>query len=175
MTDNELVKAYDICGKKNRQGLPCARPAGWGTPHPGSGPCKLHGGSTPIKHGLYSKHLKQQPDIFERIQQLKADPKLLDSREYLALLIACSERLVKAMSAAGEIDETNMMTVAKVVDTATKAIERYHKISVGYYISVEKLQTIVVPQILGVIKRHVKDPSALRAIANDLARLKMPE
>ena len=25
----------------------CIRPAGWGTPHPGIGTCKLHGGSTP--------------------------------------------------------------------------------------------------------------------------------
>lgn len=35
------------CGAKKRQteGL-CERPAGWGTPHPGFGNCKLHGGST---------------------------------------------------------------------------------------------------------------------------------
>jgi hypothetical protein len=25
----------------------CTRPAGWGTDHPGTGPCKLHGGNTP--------------------------------------------------------------------------------------------------------------------------------
>lgn len=35
------------CGSTNRAGNPCARPAGWGTPHPGIGRCKLHGGSTP--------------------------------------------------------------------------------------------------------------------------------
>jgi hypothetical protein len=35
------------CGAKKRQGEGhCTRPAGWGTPHPGYGPCKLHGGSS---------------------------------------------------------------------------------------------------------------------------------
>lgn len=36
------------CGGARRHGQgPCTRPAGWGTPHPGVGRCKLHGGSTP--------------------------------------------------------------------------------------------------------------------------------
>jgi len=39
-------RAY--CGGKKRQGTGnCTRPAGWGTEHPGTGSCKLHGGSTP--------------------------------------------------------------------------------------------------------------------------------
>lgn len=36
------------CGAAKRQGAgTCARPAGWGTDHPGFGRCKLHGGTTP--------------------------------------------------------------------------------------------------------------------------------
>ncbi|WKN47129.1 hypothetical protein [Nocardioides sp. Arc9.136] len=36
------------CGAPKKQGEgTCTRPAGWGTPHPGIGCCKLHGGSTP--------------------------------------------------------------------------------------------------------------------------------
>lgn len=37
-----------LCGamKRDKSGDTCARPAGWGTPQPGIGPCKLHGGST---------------------------------------------------------------------------------------------------------------------------------
>lgn len=37
-------KTYRTCGATNRKGDPCTRPAGWGTSHPGSGKCKLHGG-----------------------------------------------------------------------------------------------------------------------------------
>lgn len=36
----------EVCGAKNRQGGPCQRPAGWGTPSK-VGRCKLHGGATP--------------------------------------------------------------------------------------------------------------------------------
>lgn len=36
-----------ICGAKKRNGEPCGRPRGWGTPHPGFGNCKNHGGCTP--------------------------------------------------------------------------------------------------------------------------------
>ncbi len=35
------------CGAKKRNGDPCGRPRGWGTPHPGYGNCKNHGGCTP--------------------------------------------------------------------------------------------------------------------------------
>src|SRR5690242_14754665 len=36
------------CGGPRRQAEgTCAQAAGWGTPHPGIGRCKLHGGSTP--------------------------------------------------------------------------------------------------------------------------------
>ncbi len=52
MTDTTVAvrrdKAYPTCGARTRQGdhSPCARPAGWGTDHPGVGACKLHGGAT---------------------------------------------------------------------------------------------------------------------------------
>lgn len=37
----------DKCGAKKRNGEPCGRTPGWGTPHPGYGNCKNHGGCTP--------------------------------------------------------------------------------------------------------------------------------
>jgi hypothetical protein len=37
-----------LCGSKKRQGEGlCTQPAGWGTPHPGTGKCRLHGGCVP--------------------------------------------------------------------------------------------------------------------------------
>lgn len=39
-------KARHTCGATNRQGKPCGKPAGWGTPST-TGRCKLHGGNTP--------------------------------------------------------------------------------------------------------------------------------
>jgi hypothetical protein len=39
-------RGHDRCGAKKRTGGTCGQAAGWGTRHPGIGPCKLHGGST---------------------------------------------------------------------------------------------------------------------------------
>jgi hypothetical protein len=36
-----------LCDAEKRSGGTCRRPAGWGTPHVGTGRCKLHGGCTP--------------------------------------------------------------------------------------------------------------------------------
>jgi hypothetical protein len=66
MTQRDIGSAHDrnVCrAKKHNKQLPgaktgknpiydadgnelCTRPAGWGTEHPGHGPCKLHGGNT---------------------------------------------------------------------------------------------------------------------------------
>jgi hypothetical protein len=50
----------DICGATKASGDPCVLAAGWGTPHPGIGRCKWHGGLNPaeIKTAL-SKEMKQ--------------------------------------------------------------------------------------------------------------------
>jgi P27 family predicted phage terminase small subunit len=46
----EPVHDSKFCGGPKRQGEGnCTRPAGWGTPHPGTGRCKLHGGCLPTQ------------------------------------------------------------------------------------------------------------------------------
>lgn len=53
------------CGAKTRGDGTCRKPAGWGTDHPGSGKCRLHGGASlsgtenpAFEHGRYSKVVK---------------------------------------------------------------------------------------------------------------------
>ena len=41
---------------KQRVGY-CRKPSGWGTGNPGQGRCRVHGGKSPLKHGVYSKIL----------------------------------------------------------------------------------------------------------------------
>jgi hypothetical protein len=47
MTNGSSGPGHDKCGGRTRSGGRCELPAGWGTPTPGIGKCKLHGGSTP--------------------------------------------------------------------------------------------------------------------------------
>lgn len=37
-----------VCGARTGADKVCAHPPGWGTDHPGAGPCKLHGGMSPV-------------------------------------------------------------------------------------------------------------------------------
>src|SRR5438874_535830 len=49
------------CGGRKRQGDgTCARPAGWGTNHPGAGRCKLHGGCAPSGRSAGQQVLAEQ-------------------------------------------------------------------------------------------------------------------
>lgn len=50
-----------FCAAKKKQGEgSCTRGAGWGTDHPGSGRCKLHGGRTPSGRAAAAKQQVQQ-------------------------------------------------------------------------------------------------------------------
>lgn len=73
------------CGAKTRSGSPCRRPAGWGTDHHGVGRCKLHGGATPIKHGLYSTIARGR--TLEVLRQMEAEP-VNDAAEEIRLAMA---------------------------------------------------------------------------------------
>jgi hypothetical protein len=50
----------DTCGAKTRTGGRCAKTAGWGTGHHGTGRCKLHGGSTPNAELAGAVHLARR-------------------------------------------------------------------------------------------------------------------
>jgi hypothetical protein len=57
-TRAQTRKAGATCGAKKRNGGKCTLAPGWGTPHPGIGKCKLHGGSVPnhIKAAAKEEH-----------------------------------------------------------------------------------------------------------------------
>lgn len=59
-----------LCGGKRKQKPgTCTQTAGWGTDHPGYGPCKLHGGSTPtVARGAERERAETQArGLFDRI------------------------------------------------------------------------------------------------------------
>jgi len=141
-----------------------------------NGRCYVHGGPTPIKHGLYSKAYGKGPSIAERTAQLKAAPELLDSRNHIAALIACFERVLEGMDKQSNLDlftPDAVKSLAAVTDSATRAIERYHKQQVGYYISPDKLE-IMQRQLAATIERYCKDCPRVQALADKIAALPVP-
>lgn len=74
------------CNGRKRTGGYCTQRAGWGTDHPGTGRCKLHGGSStgpPPKHGRYMKVRRQ---LKEKYQHFLKDPNPIDLSDEIALL-----------------------------------------------------------------------------------------
>src|SRR5216110_3198844 len=48
------------CGAERKGRAACTQAAGWGTPHPGTGRCKNHGGCTPTHVAAGTKALAEQ-------------------------------------------------------------------------------------------------------------------
>jgi hypothetical protein len=67
MTQPNRIAPTDKCNARNRFGQPCQRPAGWGTGHPHSGRCKLHGGST---HGAEKAAVTDLSVVMEQPESL---------------------------------------------------------------------------------------------------------
>ena len=55
---------------KQRVGY-CRKPSGWGTGHAGQGRCRVHGGFTPTKHGVYSSILPTK--FHELLEEIKPE------------------------------------------------------------------------------------------------------
>lgn len=76
------------CGAKTRGGTPCKQPLGKRTDHPGQGRCWLHGGATPIIHGLYSKIKRERfADLFKEQLANKAPLDLLPEVHLLRAVV----------------------------------------------------------------------------------------
>lgn len=137
-----------FCEAKAKQtGQPCRRPAGWGTNHPGTGRCKLHGGcSTGPKdirgnknartHGAYETIIRdrlteEEQAVFDAIS---ADPNMDQEikilRFKLLRLLEPVERQTVIGTEAGaeivtlEVDEvTKSYAIEKLIDGIRKIIK----------------------------------------------------
>lgn len=69
----ESTEILARCGAKARGGNPCKLEAGWGTPHPGLGPCRKHGGNLPNVVKRYAEQSARQQAI-EWGVELDIDP-----------------------------------------------------------------------------------------------------
>lgn len=164
----EKRKSYEICGAKTRSGTPCQKPAGWGTNHAGIGKCKLHGGATPVKHGLYSKYTNHR--LAEMIDKLSNDEELLNLRKTIAMQQALIINILnKIENKELELNPKLSSTLAGIGDKLGKNIERRQKVEEGekYILQIEQVQSIV-NQVVVIIQEEIRDPETLERIGNRL-------
>jgi hypothetical protein len=81
-------------------------------------------------------------DLSHRMEKYYNNPKLTDNKAYLALLVSMIESFVEQLTDKSFDNPKTLEAAAKAVDVASKVIERHHKQSVGYYVSLEKLEIL---------------------------------
>jgi len=120
---SELEPYADKCARHHRKGGGiCRHPAGFRTDHPGIGPCYLHGGRTPVKHGRYSKIRPLQ--LRKLIQAHEEDPDPLNLLPELALGRALFEDFLKRAKEAGNsLDAVAAMGLLEAIARIVKRIE----------------------------------------------------
>lgn len=157
------------CGAKNRSGGQCARPAGWGTNHAGVGKCKLHGGASRVKHGLYSKYTKHK--LSEVVQSLIDNPELTNLREQIAFKQALVLNRLDQLKENLTAEDTKFLS--ELSERVSRDIERQHKIEHGekYVLQVEEVQAVV-QQITTIVIQEVRDQEIVERIGNRLQDLK---
>lgn len=133
------------CGARTRAGTPCQLPAGWGTDHPGSGRCKLHGGASPgppkgnrnaVKHGLYEQVIRERltPEEQALFDAVTTDVDLTQELRILRFkLLRLLEPVVRKVAVATpegsevvalEVDEvTKAYAIEKLVDGIRKLVK----------------------------------------------------
>jgi len=169
--NNELETK--ICGAKTKKsGEPCQKPAGWGTDHVGVGKCKLHGGATPVKHGMYSKYTNHR--LAEMVDKLSDDEELLDLRKTIALQQSLILSILEKLND-GEIEFSQSLakTLNSLADKLGRNIERRQKVEEGekYILQVEEVQNIV-NQVVMVVKQEIDDKNTIKKIAGKLKKVK---
>ncbi len=163
----------EFCGAKTKSsGKPCQRPAGWGTDHVGIGKCKLHGGATPIKHGLYSKYTSHR--LADVVDRLANDEELLDLRKTIALQQALILDILERLEGGSlELDTKLANTLSGIADKLGRNIERRQKVEEGekYILQVEEVQQLV-EQITVIIREEVSDADAITRIGSRLKEVR---
>lgn len=178
-----------ICGarKRNGEGV-CQLPAGWGTDHPGTGRCKLHGGcavfygadNPAYKHGRYSKYLSPEEQVeFEEFKR-SLGPELDFEEEVLIGLFRGYRQIASArpipMKVGDEVVlvEPDPRYIMQCTDLATKSLERLRQSREGVTVNVQFADDQLRALLEGVgraIGRHVSDPAEREAVIAELRAL----
>lgn len=139
------------CGSidRNQDGL-CQMPAGWGTSHPGSGYCKIHGGNVQeniAKADTYA----YSPKMADKAQEFSNDPNIIDMRKEIGLLLAMLEDSIKSYEDAEPDSGQKVIAHEQILKTIALII----KIKKEFFDVIVAKQFVVTIQQLNDVKRQL--------------------
>lgn len=124
------------CGAKKRQGEgTCTQTAGWGTGHPGYGPCKLHGGCSPSVAGIVVE--AQARELFGQVVPAAApvENPLAAYAAFAGRVMAwmqLMDRLLDEVAAVGFESEYAGVQVNATVQLYERAMDRANQVLSSY-------------------------------------------
>jgi len=148
-----LIKDWKIKFGEKRY---CSQTAGWGTDHPGTGKCKVHGGASTGRNGIkrakreIKKRFEQEIEEFKNLPDSKKfdlDPELLSGKSLLSHLMNCEMRNY------AELAPDFIRDITSLVDMNRKIIETQYKIK---YADVSKFQVQVLFNLVDIIANEFK-------------------
>ena len=169
MTKQIPAVGHDKCGaKKHRSPKTCDLPAGWGTDHPGTGRCKLHGGNNPIKHGRYSTVLRGE--LGKHIIEHMDDPNPLDLAPEMAVLRG---QLTLWLDRLGEFDNgvtpEQAAAIGMVVSGLQRLADTVSKIETRAALTTREM-VYLVTSLADILREEIEDADQLRRILGKMER-----
>lgn len=154
------VKNYCGARTKQREGT-CEQPAGWGTPHPGVGRCRFHGGSSPnaVKAGAVALVERDVRELFGKIapEIVPVDNPLAAYAELAGRVLAWMQLMDDLLGElrqpgymhrkAGEQIEAKVQLYERAMDRANVVLGSYARLRID-----ERLAEITEKQKLTVIR-----------------------
>jgi hypothetical protein len=169
----EPIAPDRYCNARTRNGgrdqQLCRHEAGWGTDHPGIGRCKLHGGATPVRHGLYSQVTAHR--LADRLARFRQDEQqLLDLREQIALQAAIILEYLAGLGETGTLAAEEAKTLAGLIEAVSRNIERFHKIEQSQTFGPAEIK-IVLARVVTIVRGEADRDTAARIGRRLLAQL----
>ncbi len=179
-------KKAALCGaNKTRGDGTCGHPAGWGTPHPGRGRCKWHGGSTPNHVKAAQREAAAEAvEMYGLPREVEPTDALLEEIHRTAGHVAWLEQRVRALDpdelVFGKFKEAAKTTGAGEAVVSERRVERRAGISMLVKLYREERRHLVdvcrVAIAAGIAERQVRVAehqaaifaTALRGIVEDL-------
>lgn len=128
--------------------------------------------------GRYEDMIKSER-LRDKYIRIRKDPELMDQKDDLALLRAFCELVVEKHTAiieaeAGDIDESRLAAMSSQIERITRLVDAITKREQQQdaFIHIDEIGKAL-SKVVEIIGRHVKDPMAVAAIAQEITSIQV--
>lgn len=151
---------------RRRGGEACRNRAGFRTSHPRTGRCYLHGGATPIKHGLYSTVVHEQ--LRAKIALAESVSPLDQAMQALSLQSALAIEYVNRFQPGVPLTGKDITLLSEVLEKISRMAERITRMRQMEAMTVAE-GVAILEGFARLVETYIDDPAKLEAFGKDIA------